>query len=51
MEIILKEGEEVKIKAEKGNLEQYRIIICHQNCILTKQEVGAITKTHITKDG
>ena len=42
MEIRLKEGEKVKIKAEKGNPEQYRIMICHQNCILTKQEVEAI---------
>ena len=42
MEIKLKEGEEIKIKAENGNSKQYRIIVCYNNCILTKQEVDAI---------
>ncbi len=43
MEIILKEGEEVKIKAEEGTSEAYMIIVCIQNCILKKSEAEVIT--------
>ncbi len=42
MEINLKEGEEIKIKAEGGNSEQYMVAVCFKNCILKKQEVNAI---------
>ncbi len=42
MEISLKEGKEIKIKAEKGNSYQYRIMVCCKNCILTKQEADAV---------
>jgi len=41
-EIVLKEGEEIKIKAEKGNSEQYMIVTCIKNCILKKSEAEAI---------
>ncbi len=41
-EIILKEGEEIKIKAEKGTSQSYMIVVCIQNCILKKCEAEAI---------
>ena len=41
-EVILEEGEEIKVKAEKGNTEQYRIMVCYQNCILSKSEADAL---------
>ena len=43
-EIILKEGEEIKIKAEKGTSEAYLIAVCIQNCILKKSEAEVIKK-------
>ena len=43
-EIILKEGEEIKIKAENGTSEAYLIAVCIQNCILKKSEEQAIKK-------
>ena len=36
MEINLKEGEEVKIKADKGTAEAYATTVCYKNCILAK---------------
>lgn len=42
MIINLKEGEEIKIKAEKGTSEAYMIVVCFQNCILKKSEAEAI---------
>jgi len=41
-EITLKEGEEIKIKAEKGTSQAYMIAVCFKNCILKKSEVEAI---------
>ena len=42
MKITLKEGEEIEIQTENGNSEQYRIIVCYKNCILTKQEFNSL---------
>ena len=38
MEIILKEGEEIRIRAEKGTSEAYMDMICIKNYILKKNE-------------
>lgn len=46
MEIRLKEGDEIKVQAENGNSQQHRIIVCYQNCIITKQELEAIVLKH-----
>ena len=40
--IILKEGEEIKIKAENGTSEAYAIMVCYCNCILKRSEVRAL---------
>lgn len=42
MEIRLKEGEEIKIKADNDNPEAYMVAVCIKNCILKKQEAEAI---------
>ena len=44
MEIILKEGEEIKIKAEKENTYAYKIMICYHNCIIKKRDVKILKK-------
>jgi len=44
MEIILKEGEEIKIKANEGTSEAYMILVCIQNCILKKSDTEIIKK-------
>ncbi len=41
-EITLKEGEEIKIQAEKGHEGQNRTMVCYKNSILTKQEAEGI---------
>lgn len=42
MKIILKEGEEIKIKAEEGTSEAYMILVCIRNCILKKSDAEII---------
>lgn len=49
MELILKEGEEIKIKAEKGTSEAYMIAVCFKDCILKKEEVKVLTKKEVRK--
>lgn len=44
MEIILKEGEEIKIKAKEGTSEAYMILVCIQSCILKKSDAEVIKK-------
>ena len=38
MEISLKEGEEIKIKAKNGTSYAYTIIVCYKNYILNKKD-------------
>ena len=53
MEINLREGEEIKIKAKEGTSEAYMIVVCFQDCILKKSEMIAINpqKEPTTSDG
>jgi len=43
-EIILKEGEEVKIQAEKGTSHAFAIMVCYKNCILHKGQADELNK-------
>lgn len=42
MEINLKEGEQITIRAKKGTSFAYRTLVCYKNCILLKKEADAV---------
>ena len=44
MEVNLKEGEEITIRAEKGTSEAYVTMVCYKNCILKKSEAEVLKK-------
>ncbi len=44
MEIILKEGEEIRIKSEEGTSEAYMDVVCFKDCILKKSDAEVINQ-------
>ncbi len=43
-DIILREGEEVKVQAEEGTSHAFAILVCYKNCILHKGQVDELKK-------